>query len=392
MVEPRRGNKGSNIVGPRNPDRERQNPDMIVSPPTDWGTVLNMKWSWADSHMHLAEGGWAREVTVRELPMSRDLAATNMRLDEGAVRELHWHNDSEWAYILEGRVRITGIDYGGLYFEEDVEKGDLWFFPQGVPHSLQGLEGGCEFLLIFDDGEASEYKAFQLTDWLAHTPRDILRKNFKVPESTLEHIPTREKFIFRSLLTKHSIADEMQPGVPTTRRRLVHKMLAQEPMKVAGGEVRIADSRNFPVTTISAAHVVINPHALREMHWHPYADEWSMFLSGKAKVTVFTVQATRTYNFVAGDVMIVPRNCGHYIENIGDEPIEMLEIFKSPRFEEFSLNQWLAVTPPYVVQATLNVGEEFTEALDKGHTPIRDGSVLGESHSGQNGQKVQSKL
>ena len=62
-----------------------------------------------------------------------------------------------------------------------------------------------------------------------------------------------------------------------------------------------------------------------------------MFLTGMAKVTVFTVQATRTYNFVAGDVMIVPRNCGHYIENIGDEPIEMLEIFKSPKWVQFFL-------------------------------------------------------
>lgn len=58
------------------------------------------------------------------------------------------HNDAEWSYIIEGRVRITGIDFGGHYFEEDVEKGDLWFFPAGVPHSLQGLEGGCEFLLV----------------------------------------------------------------------------------------------------------------------------------------------------------------------------------------------------------------------------------------------------
>ena len=88
--EPKLNDLGSNIVGPRNPDRERQNPDMIRSPPTDWGTVLNMKWSFADSHMRLEPGGWAREVTVRELPMSRDLAGTNMRLDEGAVRELHW--------------------------------------------------------------------------------------------------------------------------------------------------------------------------------------------------------------------------------------------------------------------------------------------------------------
>ena len=126
---------------------------------------------------------------------------------------------------------------------------------------------------IFDDGEASEYKAFQLTDWFAHTPRDVLRKNFRVPESTLARIPEREKFIFRSLLSKRSPQDETQPGVPTTRRRLTHKLLAQEPLRVPGGEVRIADCTNFPVTSISAAHVVIKPGALREMHWHPYADE-----------------------------------------------------------------------------------------------------------------------
>ncbi|PCH34965.1 Bicupin oxalate decarboxylase/oxidase [Wolfiporia cocos MD-104 SS10] len=369
-MEPKRDGKGSNIVGPRNPERERQNPDMIVSPPTDWGTVLNMKWSFADSHMRLEDGGWAREVTVRELPMSRELAATNMRLEEGVIRDLHWHNDSEWGYILEGRVRITGIDYGGLYFEEDVKKGDLWFFPRGVPHSLQGLEGGCEFLLIFDDGEATEFKAFQLTDWLAHTPRDVLRKNFKVPASTIEKLPAREKFIFRSVLSGRTCEEERE-GKPLTRRRLVHRMLEQEPVKVEGGEVRIADASNFPITTISAAHVIINVGAIREMHWHPLADEWSYFIKGKARVTVFTVQATRTFNFQEGDVMIVPANCGHYIENIGTEPIEMLEIFRSPKFEEMSLNQWLAVTPPEIVQAHLNTTDEFTRQLDPGHTPVR---------------------
>ncbi|KAF9817714.1 hypothetical protein IEO21_03263 [Rhodonia placenta] len=357
--EPQSGNLGSTILGPRNADRERQNPDTICSPPTDWGT----------------EGGWAREATVREIPMSRDFGATNMRLDEGAVRDLHWHNDSEWAYMLEGRCRITGIDYGGDYFEEDVGKGDLWFFPAGVPHSLQGLEGGCEFLLMFDDGEASEYKAFQLSDWFAHTPRDILRKNFKVPESTLEKIPTREKFIFRSILSKKSTAEETQPGSKPTARRMTHRMLAQQPIKTAGGEVRITDSSIWSITTVSAAHVIIYPHALREMHWHPYADEWSMFIRGKARVTIFTVQATRTYNFQEGDIMIVPRNCGHYIENIGDEPIEMLEIFKSPKFQEFSLNQWLAVTPDFIVKESLSVGDEFIQTLDKGHTPIRDASM-----------------
>jgi hypothetical protein len=57
--------------------------------------------SFTDSHMRLEEGGWARETTVRELPSSRELAGVNMRLGPGAYRELHWHNESEWAYIIK---------------------------------------------------------------------------------------------------------------------------------------------------------------------------------------------------------------------------------------------------------------------------------------------------
>lgn len=89
-----------------------------------------------------------------------------MRLDKGAIRELHWHKEAEWAYVLEGEVRITALDYeGGSYFG-DLKKGDLWYFPSGIPHSLQGLgENGTEFLLIFDSGTFSEESTFVLTDW-----------------------------------------------------------------------------------------------------------------------------------------------------------------------------------------------------------------------------------
>lgn len=52
------------------------------------------------------EGGWTRQTTIRELPTSRELAGVNMRLDEGVIRELHWHTEAEWAYVLAGRVRV----------------------------------------------------------------------------------------------------------------------------------------------------------------------------------------------------------------------------------------------------------------------------------------------
>lgn len=50
---------------------------------------------------------------------------------------------------------------------DDLEAGDLWYFPAGHPHSLQGLSpNGTEFLLIFDNGEFSEESTFLLTDWM----------------------------------------------------------------------------------------------------------------------------------------------------------------------------------------------------------------------------------
>jgi oxalate decarboxylase family bicupin protein len=148
-------------------------------------------------------------------------------------------------------------------------------------------------------------------------------------------------------------------------------MLAQPPQKKSGGEVRITDSTNFKISkTVAAAHVVIEPGALREMHWHPNADEWSYFIAGRARVTVFGAQGTaRTFNYLPGDVGIVPKNMGHFVENIGDEPIEMLEIFRADEFRDFSLFQWLGESPKRMVLEHLfaddeEAGEKFAKELE----------------------------
>lgn len=129
-------------------------------------------------------------------------------------------------------------------------------------------------------------------------------------------------------------------------------MLEQEPLNTTGGQVRITDSTNFPISqTVAAAHLNIQPGAIREMHWHPNADEWSYFISGRARVTIFAATGVaRTFDFQAGDVGIVPKNMGHFIENLSDtEPVEVLEIFKSDQFQDFSLFQWLGETPKQMV-------------------------------------------
>lgn len=267
-----RNGQGADVMGPRNRERERQNPDLVRPPSTDHGNMANMRWSFADSHIRIEEGGWTRQTTIRELPTSKELAGVNMRLEEGVIRELHWHKEAEWAYVLEGSVRITALDTEGGSFVDDLEKGDLWYFPSGHPHSLQGLSpNGTEFLLIFDDGNFSEDSTFLLTDWVSRTPKSVLSENFRVAPEVFKAIPEKEKYIFQG-----SNPDSIEKEVPSgskgykkSKLQFTHKMLAQQPLNTTGGSVRITDSTNFPLSkTVAAAHLNIQPGALREMHWH----------------------------------------------------------------------------------------------------------------------------
>jgi oxalate decarboxylase len=363
---------GATDPGPRNVLLDLQNPDLLTPPRTDAGTVPNLKFSFSSAHNRLSEGGWAREVTVRELPVATTLAGVNMRLTPGGVREMHWHKESEWAFMLNGRARVTAVDQDGRNFIDDVGEGDLWLFPAGIPHSIQGLQEGCEFLLVFDDGSFSENETFLITDFFAHTPREILAKNFGVAESNLAGIPTHERYIFQSEVPGELSADRVPSPGGAVPQGFTYRLMEQEPVRSRGGTVRIVDSTNFPVSkTIAAALVEVEPGGLRELHWHPNNDEWQYFIEGQGRMTVFaSTGKARTFDFQAGDVGYVPFAMGHYIENTGDTPLRFLEMFKSNRFADVSLNQWMALTPPALVRDHLNLNQTVMDALQKQKHPV----------------------
>jgi len=368
--EPIRGDRGASILGPRNLPIEIENPNLLSSPYTDAGTIPNLKFSFAASRNRLAPGGWAREVTIRELPAATSIAGVNMRLKPGGIRELHWHKEAEWAFMLAGRARITAVDPQGRNFIDDVGVGDLWNFPAGIPHSIQGLEEGCEFLLVFDDGNFSENETFLITDWFAHTPREILAKNFVTSLDAFARIPQdveHTRWILSGTVPGPLASDGVRSPAGKTPISYSYRMLAQEPIKVAGGQVRIVDSSRFPAaSTITAALVEVEPGAMRELHWHSNADEWQYYINGQGRMTVFASGGkARTFDYTAGDVGYVPFAMGHYVENTGNETLRYLEMFRSPYFADISLNQWMALTPPELVQAHLNLSQETLRSLRK---------------------------
>ena len=253
-----------------------ENPSSNMPPPTDHGDIGPVWYSFDLVHKRVQEGGWTHEVNSKVLPSSKDLAGVNMRLTAGSFRELHWHTADEWTIMLSGNARVTVMNPDGSMFIDDVSKGDLWLFPAGFPHSIQGLEAdGCEFLLVFDEGDFSEDGTLLLSETIAHTPRNILAKNFGLDKNALAKLPKEELYIFPAKLPRSLAQDKAAIGGRRVESPIQYtfKMAAMAPTrKTPGGEVRIVDSRNFPVSkNVAAALVTLKPGAIRELHWHPNA-------------------------------------------------------------------------------------------------------------------------
>ena len=317
-------------------------PDPLLS-----GNELpTFKFALEGSQGKVIDNSFGKEATVTQLPISKGIAGVSMRLEPGAMRELHWHaTAAEWAFVIEGRVRTTVIDPQGYAETNDFDAGDVWYFPRGHGHMLQCLgEQPCHFILIFDNGYFSEFGTFSIADWIGHTPKPLLARNFGLPEAAFDAFPNDEVYFARG-----PVPPEIPPAPlqgwklpPETHK---YRLLAQTPHGVYGGgrEWRV-DASRFPISkTITGVVLDLDPGALRELHWHPNADEWQYIIDGEVNVTLFGSHGRfRVETLEKGDVAYIPQGYGHSIENVGDKQSRILIGLNAGTYESIDLSQWIA--------------------------------------------------
>jgi oxalate decarboxylase len=319
-------------------------------------------------------GGSAREASARQFPVSKSIAGVLMTLKPGGLRELHWHaNAAEWAYVIDGAVRVTVVDPEGRIEVADFAQGDVWYFPRGHAHSIQGLGPGnreSKFLLVFDNGYFSEFATFSFTDWLAHTPKEIVAKNLNLRPSDLKDLPDKEVYIALGPAPPPLPVTPISGQGTTLVSPLSHKysLASQKPFKRdSSGEVRLVSAKEFPIsTTMTGGLINLAPRGLRELHWHPNADEWQYILSGKIRLTVFASHGlAKVVELDAGDVGFAPMGYGHALENIGSGPAEMLIVFNGGEYQEISLSTVLSVHPAYLLETNFHLPKGVVDRLPK---------------------------
>jgi oxalate decarboxylase len=309
-------------------------------------------------------GGSAREASVAQFPISQGIAGVSMRLEPGCMRELHWHaNAAEWAYVVTGNCRATVFSPDGTSEVADFGPGDVWYFPRGHGHSIQGLgPGECHFILVFDNGAFSEFATFSFSDWLAHTPREVLSKNLGLSGAELPRFPGEEVYFARGPLPP---ALDKPASAPMPGHR--YRLEAQPPRAFPGGELRLVTVAEFPIsTTMAGATMVLEPGGLRELHWHPNADEWQYLLAGRMRMTVFASKGrAETVELAAGDVGYVPQGYGHYLENVGPDRCRILLVFNSGTYQDIDLTGWIAANPAALVATNLGLDEALVARLPR---------------------------
>jgi oxalate decarboxylase len=337
----------------------------------DGPTLPSFRFPLGDVTPRTFDGGWAKEATVKNFPASQNIAGVLMSLKPGALRELHWHaNAAEWAYVISGSCRITIIDPQNRVEHAEIGPGDTWYFPRGHGHSIQGTgTEDCKFILVFDNGSFSDFATFSITDWVAHTPPEVLAKNFKMSSSIFKEFPKKEVYIAQGPVPAPLLANPLpftQVAAPLTHK---YRLGAQRGELWPGGRFQLASQKQFPISsTMSGAIQTLDAGGgLREMHWHPNADEWQYYISGHARMTVFgSGGRSKLEEFGPGDVGYVPQGYGHYIENASEtEPCQTIIVLNSGDYQEISLSQWMASNTAELLGTNFKVSKKIFESLQQ---------------------------
>jgi len=327
--------------------------DYLPTIPRKAGDPVVFTASLDSGPIEATSGGWAREVTMRGLPLATDIAGAHLFINAGGAREMHWHNSAEWAYVVDGHCQVSVVDPDGVVEIANLGPGDLWYFPRGHSHAIQTLgTAPCHAILAFDDGLYSEHGTFGISDWMSRYDSQVLSQAFGVPAEAFARIPKGETYIMQGAVVALDGAQARSARELDRARTHRYSLLAQKPwISTPGGSLHVASSKEFPIaTTLTGMVLKLRRGAMHEPHWHTDANEWHYVLKGRARVTLFAPdKRVSVAELSAGGCAYIPRNCGHSIQNIGQDDAEIVGVLDSGTYRESSLSEWLAKAPRHVL-------------------------------------------
>ena len=153
----------------------------VTGPEGSIKNKLSYSFHWSQQEPLKAPGGTVKILDARSFPIAENVAAALVTIEPGAIREIHWHADSdEWNFFLSGNARIGVYAAQGNSRTFDYQAGDVGYIPKSMTHYIENT--GTTTVTVLEVLKSGKFSDFSLSQWLAHVPSQIVQVgSFVIP-------------------------------------------------------------------------------------------------------------------------------------------------------------------------------------------------------------------
>ena len=314
----------------------------------------------------ICNGGSRTMANKNNFSILKGMALYLLRLDNGGIREPHWHpNASELGYCLSGRALMTIFSPGAGHDTFTIDMGELVFVPKGYLHHIENIHHGeTKFVIAFNDDRPEDIGISGSTGSLTDS---VLGATFGIESNYFRKFKKSSQDLLITSRSNHNnnIISAYQK-IPNYHK---FNLKAFPPtVQSSGGTVSLGNANNFGILSGLACYLLtLKPKGIREPHWHPNAAELDYVVSGRARMTIFSPgDKVDTFEVGPGEIVFIPSAYFHYIENVNtNEDMQFAVFFNHERPEDIGISGALGAYSNDVLGSVFGLQSNILDALPK---------------------------
>jgi len=307
------------------------------------------------------EYGARTSARRQEFPILERLSLARLTLEAGGFREPHWHaNANELGYSVDGEVLVTVFGDANEHEAFTITAGQMFFVPAGALHAIENLGRlQAELIIAFSHEQPQD---FGLSGSVGMLTASVMGNAWGLPAAQLQNLPkdTRDMFCGRvegpaELTDAVAYPSALKLDLEASSPRLENRY----------GTLRTARRDSWPALERLAMYSLhIAGDGMREPHWHPDTAELGYVLTGRARMTVKSADASvDTYELGPGDVYFIPRAFPHHIENLEQDETHFLVFFDQAEVRDIGYTGSAGAMPRRILAPTLGMAAAALPAL-----------------------------
>lgn len=312
-----------------------------------------------------AEGGSLTCVTGKDAAGLVNISFANLKLSKNGSLEPIWHpNANKLGYCVQGKGLVVMRTPGGVE-EYTVEKGEMFFIPQGYVHHVENL-GDQECIINFALNNTHP-EVMCLSKAMYTLSDNVFKETFNTPATFLEGLEkAKSDDLIKTLASRKKVPDFI------SSRYKLNIEDSGKPILTKGGYVQLGTKSNLPVLQgLGILGFGLNQPGIVEPHWHTNAGELVYIVKGKTRITVLAPDGTVDILEVgAGEGAFAAASHFHNIENIGSEDVEVIAYFSHADPDYIGIGEVVGAYSNEVLASVFNVNPNYFDSFKKPGGPL----------------------